>query len=534
MFEKPFELLNRAVDRIAIQLEEADTDQKRILGEELVALRNACDKFVERWLSFEERVAELSELHHLDLDGTLPPGELQDMQQKLAALQAPPLMPKGLDGKPPISAADKDIPTEDEDIPAMQKSSSGTDSSKMKKEGNVYTYQVGDGLSLRPADEQMIRSFRRGMGYFDLLMYRESMAEFQRVIDIDGGFMIARLYLAFGYLAQEEFDKAEQQLSRIELEGEDDFLQATVFATYGHIHAAKEEYGRACDYFEQVARLMPEYRDVQFNMGCCRYNMGDPQAALTHFQRALLHDGEDWEAHRLCGLIWEKMGNRERAYRHMMRAYDINGAQEQVILEFAHLSELLGEKDQARALYKKALRYFPDSSRAWGGLGWLKMGDGDLAGATALFKKQLACNPRDRQGVFNLGWAAYQTRDYPRAERCFNQLLRQDRRNPYALAGLARTWSRLGKRQEAKEELLQLIASEGTVEKKLGLYHLGRLALEEESYSQALRYFNSALVYDRDCIESIFYKGIAHYALGERERADHCFERCKLLKEEVQ
>ncbi|MGZ4032555.1 MAG: hypothetical protein ACXVDJ_08730 [Tumebacillaceae bacterium] len=81
MFEKPFELLNRAVDRIEVQLATADVEQKRILGEELMALRGACDKFVEKWLSFEERVTELSEEFHLDLDGNMPAGELQQMQE---------------------------------------------------------------------------------------------------------------------------------------------------------------------------------------------------------------------------------------------------------------------------------------------------------------------------------------------------------------------------------------------------------------------------------------------------------------------
>ncbi|MGZ4123478.1 MAG: tetratricopeptide repeat protein, partial [Tumebacillaceae bacterium] len=111
--------------------------------------------------------------------------------------------------------------------------------------------------------------------------------------------------------------------------------------------------------------------------------------------------------------------------------------------------------------------------------------------------------------------------------RCFEQLLRHNSRDSFALAGLARTWSMLGRRGEAKEQLLQLVALEGSSEKKLGLYHLGRLAMEEEAYSQALRYFNAALVYDRDCVESLFYKGIAHYALGEMERAEQCFEKCK-------
>ncbi|MGZ4111066.1 MAG: tetratricopeptide repeat protein [Tumebacillaceae bacterium] len=513
MFEKPFELLNRAVDRIEVQLATADVEQKRILGEELMALRGACDKFVEKWLSFEERVTELSEEFHLDLDGNMPAGELQQMQEKLAALQSPTFI-KGPEEKVGTApAAGKDVEELHSD-PAAKKPS-------------TFVYTVGDGVSLRPRDETMVRSFRRGIGYFDLLMFPEAMEEFERVLEIDSHFAIARLYLAFGYVAQQKFEQASQQLEAVDFEEEDDYLQATVHATYGHIFAAQERYEEALVEFEAAVKLVPDFRDVHFNIACCHYNAGRLREALTHFQRSLILANDDWESHRYCGLIWEKLGHRERAYRHLSRAYDENGANEQLLLEFAHLSEQMGEIDQARALYKKTLRYFPNSAPAWGGLGWLKMRAGDIPTAIVLFKKQLTCRPNDRQGIFNLGWASYQSRDYARAERCFEQLLRHNSRDSFALAGLARTWSMLGRRGEAKEQLLQLVALEGSSEKKLGLYHLGRLAMEEEAYSQALRYFNAALVYDRDCVESLFYKGVAHYALGEMERAEQCFEKCK-------
>lgn len=525
MFEKPFDLLNKAVDRIETQLTEADTDQRHILGEELIALRNACDKFVEQWLSFEERVTELGERYQLDLDGSLPTPELQDLQNKLAALQSLNIFPQ----EPQAKKAAKPAETVSQE-PAKGAS---TGKSKGKNPPGVFTWQVGDGMTMRPSDEHMVRSFRRAIGYFDLLMYPEAINEFKRVVEIDGEFLIARLYLAFGYLAQGNLEEADHQLNMIQADEEDEFLQATVHATYGHIYAEQEKYEQALVDFEAAAQLVPTFKDVNYNIACCHFNLGNLREALTHFQRALVLDHEDWESHRLCGLIWEQLGHRERAYRHLARSYDVNGAHEQVLIDFARLSELMGEKDQARALYKKALRYYPGSGPAYGGLGWLAMRDGDVDGAYALFKKQVSCDPKDRQGTFNIGWAAYQSKQYQTAEACFNKLLTKNKRDAHALAGLARTWSQMGKREAAKEQLLQLVAMEGNAEKKLGLYHLGRLALEEETYTQALRYFNAALVYDRDCLESLFYKGIAHYALGERERAQQCFERCKVVRAEM-
>ncbi|MFD2168629.1 tetratricopeptide repeat protein [Tumebacillus lipolyticus] len=514
MFEKPFELLKRAVDRIELQLQSADLDQKRILGEELLALRGACDTFVEKWLAFEERVAELGETYRLDLDGTLPSEELQAMQQKLSALQKPYL---------PTMRQEEDAPE------AME----GAEELTSFADGPAPTPKVilsmGEGSSIRPVEEGMVRSFRRGLGYFDLLMFQEATKEFSRVLEVDASFTIARLYLAFGCLAQEEYEAASQHLNQLKLEEDDELIRATVHATFGHIFAAQAQYRQAVIEFEAARKLVPDFRDIEFNIGCCHFNLGQQKEALLSFQRALMLSPEDWEAHRLCGLLNAKLGNRERAYRHLARAYDVNGANEAVMIEFARLSEQMGRAEHAVALYQKVLRYHPDSAEAYGGLGWIRMRAGDHQQAAALFKKQLSFKPNDRQGMFNLGWSAYHLGDYSKAERCFAQLLSQNARDIFALASIARTWSVTGKRAEAKDQLLRLVAMEGAAEKKLGLYNLGRLAIEEESYLQALRYFNAALVYDRNCVESIFYKGIAHYALGEQERADQCFEKCKRL-----
>jgi tetratricopeptide (TPR) repeat protein len=532
MFEKPFDLLNRAVDRIEEQLANStDEEHKAILGEELAALRNSCDAFVEKWLSFEERVSELSERYGLEIDGVVPTDQLQGIQEKWAMLQG---QQQPLIAKQQPMGGDEGAVLNGSDGQAMEGLAEQADADAIADQGTSakkpvakLVYPIGDGVSIRPRDEQMVRSFRRGIGYFDLLMFPESMKEFERVLALDDRIAIARLYLAFGHLAQEEYELAAKQLNLLKEEEADEFLQATVHATYGHIFVAQGNYAQALVEFEAAVARVPDFRDVHFNIGCCQYNLGRKREALRSFQKQLIPAPDDWEAHRLCALLWERLGQREKAYLHLARAYDLNGANEQVILEFAHLSEQMGEIDQARGLYKKALRYHPRSAGALGGLGWLKMREGDVASAVGYFQKQLSLQPEDRQAIFNLGWASFRMGDYERAAKCFTHLLTRSSRDSYALAALARTWAMQGRKAEAKEQLLQLVASEGAAEKKLGLYHLGRLAMEEEQYLQALRYFNAALVYDRDCIESLFYKGVAHWALGERERAEQCFAKCR-------
>ncbi len=50
-------------------------------------------------------------------------------------------------------------------------------------------------------------TFRRGQGYYKLLMFEQAIAEFEQLVRQYGDFLIARLYLAMGYLQKGDLDE---------------------------------------------------------------------------------------------------------------------------------------------------------------------------------------------------------------------------------------------------------------------------------------------------------------------------------------
>jgi tetratricopeptide (TPR) repeat protein len=505
MFDKPFEQLFRAVQRVASQLASADREQRAILGEELYALRSMCDQFVEKWLYFEELVAELCETYQLNLEGTIPVQELHKYQQKLAELQP---------SSDTRKAAGKTGLPEEELSPSHWET----------------FLQFANTLVPRPAEDSLIRSFRKGVGFYDLLMFEESVQELEKVVEMDSGFSMARFYLALGYLGKQDFEKSAKHLRFLAATETSETVRASVFFGYGHLHAEQGRFDLAAESFEELVAMAPDYQDAYYNLGVCYYNTGQLEKAYGAFRNSLLQNPDDWEAERAAGLIQRKLGRMDQALYHYQRAHELHPASDLVCLELADLCERTGNIGKAKPLYQRVLAHQPDSPPALSGLGWISLKSGHFGEAIALFKKQLSLHPGNRAALFNLGWALVLSQQFGAAEKCFEELLRRDPGNPYALTGLTRIWSCTGRRGVARETLLSMVRKEDPDIRKLSLFHLGRIYFEDQDYRQALKYFHAAVTIDKYCLESLFYKGLTHRMLGEKEEASQCWKQCRMLQ----
>lgn len=479
MFDKPFEQLFAALERIEKQLLDAGDKEKEILREELTALRSVCDRFVEKWLAFEEKLADLSDRFGLNIDF------------------APP------------SKQDKHDP-----IPKPAK--------------QVQTFVVPQIPLLPEAEEEpVVRLFRRGLGYFDLLMFSHAIRELERVVELDGEFTVARLYLAYGYLGRKEYEKAERQLNLVAVGAGDPFILAAVHNTFGHIYAAGGDYERAAEEFKQTAEYMPHFRDVFYNLGVCQHNLKRYRDALASFLVALDEEPDDWEAEKICAGLWLKAGSQDKAHHHIRKAYGLNSSDYGILMMYADLSLRRGEFDLARSLYARAERFYPEAVRPIGGIGWLAMQQGDYRTAVARFKKQLSLAPQDLQAQFNLGWAFLMEGNAGKAEAVFRSLMEKKPGWAEARIGMARVMQMRNRPEEAYRMLEPVIQSRDRRVRKLGHLQAGRLKLEQGSYQTALDQFAEALKIDDSCTETWFYKGLAHSGLGELDLAEQCWIRCR-------
>lgn len=112
-------------------------------------------------------------------------------------------------------------------------------------------------------------SFRRGQGYYKLFMFEQAIKEFEKLVAQHGDFLIARLYLAMGYLQNGDLDEASRHFHLIVPLTENKKFLAISYNALGCIQAKKGNSEQACEYFRRALEMDPTYQDPSANLEIC-------------------------------------------------------------------------------------------------------------------------------------------------------------------------------------------------------------------------------------------------------------------------
>jgi tetratricopeptide (TPR) repeat protein len=498
MFAKQFELLERAVCRIAAQLKSADADQKRYLAEELVALRNACDTFLEKWIDFEEQVSELMELYQLH--------EFEDVDPKsvptLASSKMEPFLPQAqpVSGSPAVS--NRNVP-----------------------QSKPIT------IDLKPNElltsSLQLRNFQRGVGFFNLLMFPEAIAEFERVLEISGQpFVLARLYLGISCLMQNRFADAKQQFKLLEHMSDDPFILSTVYHARGILEFHEGDLEGAIRFFSKAQQLIPDLKDLDYNLGVCHAKTGKYVQALQSFMKCYKSDPQDWEAGLLTAKFWRLLGDPEEALVYVNELGRTFSSHPEILALRADLMLELNNLEHAEESYRKLVQENPKFGRGYSGLGWIALLRGDFGTARGYFLKHLSMEPESMEATFHYAWLLAHQGELEKAEQLLLFLLKKQPGDTHALIGLADVYVRIGQYPSARDLLHRVAKQQNPHIKRIALVHLGKLSLENKRYEESLRYFNAALRFDNRSAEALFYKGLTYYLMGDHTSAEALWHRC--------
>ena len=93
-----------------------------------------------------------------------------------------------------------------------------------------------------------------------------------------------------------------------------------------------------------------------------------------------------------------------------------------------------GKVPEARALFSKATKLYPNFEWPFSNLGIISMQDGDYGLAKVYFRRAVAINPDYVNAMHNLAVAYYKTDDAVSAEQCLRKILRVIPNEPDAIA----------------------------------------------------------------------------------------------------
>lgn len=315
--------------RILADLQETEQELERAGGcqlsrekcfHKLLGLRRQIDHYVEFWLRFEEKINDLQERFDFSLPDELPETLIN------AFLKIKPEAPVRQTGRGELAEA---------------------------------------GL---PADQDIcIRSFRKGLGYLELAMMDEAIAEFKQVAAMEPDLLLARLCLGVAYAEKGQADEAMRELRLVQALTEDRQTNAIIHNTLGNLYGNAECYEQALAEFEQAVELAPDFVAARFNLGAAYYNMQEYEKSLLMFLAIKENFQRDWEIYFYLGKAYKKLGSDEEALVNLLKAAYLAPSQYCVFLELGQLYEQLGETRKAlEYCYRAHKLYLEEENRERG------------------------------------------------------------------------------------------------------------------------------------------------------------------------
>jgi tetratricopeptide (TPR) repeat protein len=223
MFKQIFATMNDVLDQIMEEYPKASSHKKLELDQELNVLKEMSDAFIEEWLLFEEKMGKHTEKYQ----AALPKEELVDPLQ-----------------------------------------------SKIK-----VNHTTAEEVLEKP---KMIHSmaFEKAQGYFNLYMFKEAIIEFEKLVKTHPDFILARLYLALGYLIIGQLSEAARHFQFIIPVADQEKVKAIAFNAMGCIQYKLGHSEKASEYFEKAYESDPSLSEPIHNLEVLKNNNGSLELGL--------------------------------------------------------------------------------------------------------------------------------------------------------------------------------------------------------------------------------------------------------------
>ncbi|MDJ0762729.1 MAG: tetratricopeptide repeat protein [Myxococcota bacterium] len=149
----------------------------------------------------------------------------------------------------------------------------------------------------------------------------------------------------------------------------------------------KGDFSGALSVFEAVVEEEPQNAMGHYYIGVAQNNLGNPDAAESHYRLAIGYDANLKAAHNNLGLLLLEKGDLTHAEAALNTYLKLSPDDPSAHFNYALVLESMEKPGQARAHYEKATELDPEDPGPWQGLGDLDRQDGDLKAALASYQK---------------------------------------------------------------------------------------------------------------------------------------------------
>lgn len=388
LFQRQFERLYFAVERIAHQLESADPDQRAYLVEELTALREMGSQFFDLWVGFEDRIQELVE----DFAGQEAFGHAaQSMETGPIGVLAPAeLFRKGI-GYFDLSmfaesqAAFARMVEIDPEFTVGRlylglSQLANRDWEAAERQLTLVELTAGVPLLAVAACEAKANLYaERGM-------HAEALRELRRVLAQKPEYVDAHVNAAVCAYAVQDYAGAVKHASRATELAPDD---AQAWRLLGASLHASGQFQKAWRAYREAALLAPGHAAIQTESGHAAFAADRQDAAQARFRRALALAGRDGRA--LSGLahVAEHQGDYGTAVALLKKAISLNRKDPAVLTQLGWALCVGGRLCEAERVFLSLEEAGQGGRMARSGRARIAALQGDLDGARSLLRTLL-------------------------------------------------------------------------------------------------------------------------------------------------
>lgn len=505
MFDATFVMLFRAVDRIRIQLESADPDLRQLLTDELSTLQRAGEQCIDRWMTLDAQIEELYDTFSLQVqsgDGEATQASFGDDGEELVPGGVSILTQTTASSSGPLDLVD----TSTMDLP---------DTFTTEWESMAFQFTRKTALS-----------FRRGMGYYDLAMYDEAADALTDVVEASRH-PVARIYLAAAHAAKHRWYSALDNLAAVRSQTQHTLLLCATDEIEAQVHLAEHRTDDAIHRLLDIARRMPNYQDVWFNLAVCYAHKGDLGAAEHAALQALDVQPDDLEAIRMLAAIRLHRHHLDEASQACRQGIELAPRHVPLLLLNARILQALGQWDDSIRATRQVIATDPSQDEAWSLMVWSMLRAGRLHDAAAALKQQLSLCPNHADAMAQLGIVLMLQKDYGRAEQVLLKSLVRTRDKAAVWIALGRVSANRGSAKQAYTRFLRAMKDPRKSVKRLALYYYGTALYTQGHYKVAEKYLRAAAILGAPNAAIFIALGRTAEQMGRRHEAEKYFARAQ-------
>ncbi|HXH03241.1 MAG TPA: tetratricopeptide repeat protein, partial [Candidatus Competibacteraceae bacterium] len=207
----------------------------------------------------------------------------------------------------------------------------------------------------------------------------------------------------------------------------------------GAVRMERGDAAEAVSWLERSLAQWPDNPYAWYHLALAQQRLGRAREAIASYQRAAeLYPGDFAGIHNNLGALWQELGDLEQARAAYARALALQPDYARAHCNLGSVLVAQGRRAEGVAAYRRALQHDPRLFDAWFNLGQVLREDGDAAGAVAALEEALRCQPEAEQARLQLGHALRERGDLAAAEAAYRQILERSPAAVEARIGLGR------------------------------------------------------------------------------------------------